>query len=147
MFSLHRQKNLAALLLALVLLTLGVMLSYMLPPKSSVRQDLWLEHRTLAHGYGRNACKSCTKPQKLSIKIVLARTKEDTSWLDIYLGRIPHIVYQVTDANAEHTTQLNKGKEAMPYLQYIIDQYEQLPDVSVFTHGAMYVRLTTANLL
>lgn len=46
---------------------------------------------------------------------------QDTSWLDVYLSDIPHIVYQVDEANntigAQHATLVNKGREAMGYLQ------------------------------
>lgn len=46
---------------------------------------------------------------------------QDTSWLDVYLADIPHVVYQVDDPEntpgAQHATLLNKGNEAMAYLQ------------------------------
>ena len=67
--------------------------------------------------------------------IVVARHKEDTSWLDVYLSDVPHIVYQVADSAAKYTTQTNKGNEATPYLQYIIDNYDNLPKSIVFSHG------------
>ncbi|KAK9919029.1 hypothetical protein WJX75_008842 [Coccomyxa subellipsoidea] len=64
---------------------------------------------------------------------------EDTSWLDIYLSEIPHVVYQVDDwdktAGAEHRTLVNKGNEAMGYLQFIIDYWGRLPASIVFLHG------------
>lgn len=67
--------------------------------------------------------------------IVAARHKEDTSWLDVYLSDIPHVVYQVGDTAAQYTTTINKGNEATPYLQYIIDNYNNLPKSVVFSHG------------
>ena len=46
---------------------------------------------------------------------------QDTSWLDTYLSHIPHIVYQVDEAEftigAQHATKANKGNEASAYLQ------------------------------
>lgn len=64
---------------------------------------------------------------------------QDTSWLDIYLSEIPHVVYQVDDwdktAGAEHRTLVNKGNEAMGYLQFIIDYWGRLPASIVFLHG------------
>ena len=71
-------------------------------------------------------------PKKM---IMVARHKEDTSWLDVYLTDIPHIVYQVADTSAKYTTVTNKGNEATPYLQYIIDNYDNLPETIVFSHG------------
>lgn len=33
------------------------------------------------------------------------------------------------------TVPLNQGREAMAYLTYIIDHYDELPDYMIFTHG------------
>ena len=64
---------------------------------------------------------------------------QDTSWLDVYLSDIPHVVYQVDDPEdtigAQHITLANKGNEAMCYIQFIIDYYERLPASIVFLHG------------
>ena len=64
---------------------------------------------------------------------------QDTSWLDIYLSHIPHVVYQVDDpentVGAQHATLANKGNEAMAYLQFIVDYYDRLPPVMIFLHG------------
>ena len=35
----------------------------------------------------------------------------------------------------------NKGNEATPYLQYIIDNYDNLPETIVFSHGHQCVPL------
>ena len=71
-----------------------------------------------------------------SVTLVIARYQEDTSWADVYLGKIPHVVYQAADPNAQFTTSFNKGNEAAMYLQYILDHYDKLPDIVLFTHGA-----------
>ena len=64
---------------------------------------------------------------------------QDTAWLDIYLSDIPHVVYQVDDwdktEGAEHRTLVNKGNEAMAYLQFILDYWGRLPASMVFLHG------------
>lgn len=64
---------------------------------------------------------------------------QDTSWLDVYLSEIPHVVYQVDDwdktTGAEHRSLVNKGNEAMAYLQFILDYWERLPQTIVFLHG------------
>ena len=78
-----------------------------------------------------------------SIQIVAARSNEDTSWLDVYLSYIPHMVYQIADVHAVHTTLLNKGNEAGAYLEYILDNYNALPDVVLFCHGSGYVHPQT----
>lgn len=67
------------------------------------------------------------------------RHPQDTSWLDVYLSDIPHVVYQVDEpehtAGAQHATVANKGNEAMAYLQFIIDYYDRLPESIAFVHG------------
>lgn len=67
---------------------------------------------------------------------------QDTSWLDVYLSEVPHIIYQVDDVEntqgAQHATVANKGNEAMAYLQFIIDYYDRLPPTIAFIHGDRY---------
>ncbi|KAK9808172.1 hypothetical protein WJX73_005073 [Symbiochloris irregularis] len=64
---------------------------------------------------------------------------QDTSWLDVYLSDVPHVIYQVDDPDktegAQHATLSNKGNEAMGYLQFIIDYYDRLPASIAFVHG------------
>jgi Protein of unknown function (DUF3431) len=64
---------------------------------------------------------------------------QDTSWLDVYLSEIPHIIYEeerLDDSPAAlYTTIANKGNEAMAYLQFIIDFYDRLPQNVLFIHG------------
>lgn len=49
------------------------------------------------------------------------------------------MVYQVDDwdktTGAEHRTLVNKGNEAMAYLQFIIDYWGRLPASIAFLHG------------
>eukprot|EP00884_Botryococcus_braunii_P008306 jgi/Botrbrau1/17477/Bobra.0054s0064.1 len=71
--------------------------------------------------------------------IVVARHSEDTSWLDVYLNEFPHIIYEEDrfedSQGAQYLTIANKGNEAMAYLQFIIDFYDQLPQNVLFIHG------------
>ncbi|KAK3207838.1 hypothetical protein GRF29_96g559142 [Pseudopithomyces chartarum] len=68
--------------------------------------------------------------------IVVPKTKtEDLRWLQ---GEIPEaklVVYEVDNPNAEHKVPKNKGREAMVYLTYMIDNYDDLPDSTVFMHA------------
>ncbi|KAL5405761.1 hypothetical protein PMIN06_008758 [Paraphaeosphaeria minitans] len=68
--------------------------------------------------------------------IVMPKTKkEDLKWLQ---GEIPEaklMVYEVDNPNAEHKVPKNKGREAMVYLTYMIDHYDDLPDTTVFMHA------------
>lgn len=59
---------------------------------------------------------------------------EDAAWLE----RLPHwqhAVYSVDNNTAPLHTSINKGREAMPYLTYIIDHYNRLPKNLVFLHA------------
>lgn len=55
------------------------------------------------------------------------------------MSEIPHVVYQVDDwektEGAEHRTLVNKGNEAMAYLQFILDYWGRLPASIAFLHG------------
>eukprot|EP00884_Botryococcus_braunii_P008307 jgi/Botrbrau1/17478/Bobra.0054s0065.3 len=71
--------------------------------------------------------------------IVVARTDEDTSWLDRHLGDIPHVIYQIDApeklAGARHRVQQARGGSAAAYIQFIIDYYDNLPKSVVFLSG------------
>jgi hypothetical protein len=69
--------------------------------------------------------------------IVVSHYKEDLDWLDLFIGeQIPHIVYtRSNDTLARHNIRINKGREAVAYLRYIVDYYSNLPSVIAFVHG------------
>ncbi|EXJ78310.1 hypothetical protein A1O3_09471 [Capronia epimyces CBS 606.96] len=73
--------------------------------------------------------------------LVMARTKkENVDWLEeVDLGpEITQLVYVADDPTAPLHTPKNKGHEVMVYLTYIIDHYDDLPDVSIFMHAHRY---------
>ncbi|EEP80665.1 predicted protein [Uncinocarpus reesii 1704] len=71
--------------------------------------------------------------------IVVAKLKaEDTTWVDSLVKSdrsITPAVYVVDDPQADLFVIKNKGHELMPYLTYIIDNYENLPNVTIFMHA------------
>jgi hypothetical protein len=75
--------------------------------------------------------------------LVLASTKEeDTSWIETELadmlaphGQLSTAIYVVNDPTAPLHPPKNKGHEVMVYLSYIIDFYDELPDISIFMHA------------
>lgn len=73
----------------------------------------------------------------LSKILVVSHFNEDISWIDIFLGeKLPHIVYtRSSDPLALHNFALNKGREAVAYLRYIVDYYNKLPALIAFTHA------------
>ena len=67
--------------------------------------------------------------------IMIASNNEDTSWIPIYLGDIPTVVYAKDNPDAVFNVPGNKGKEATSYLKYIVDNYDALPDHTAFLHA------------
>jgi hypothetical protein len=68
--------------------------------------------------------------------LVIARTKkEDIGWMDREFPGQEKIVYVADDPSAPYHPPKNKGHEVMVYLTYIIDHYDNLPDVSIFLHA------------
>ena len=108
-------------------------LGFLLPSLLTV---VTLQLRTLLMKSSDGA--SLRQTNSSSLTIVAARCSEDVSWLSVHLGDMHHIVYETDKARAGRHAQNNKGNEAMPYLQYIIDNYDRLPQHSVFSHGAKY---------
>lgn len=73
--------------------------------------------------------------------LVMARmTKENVSWIDENdLGPgLSKIIYVADNPKALHHPPQNKGHEVMTYLTYILEFYENLPDVSIFMHSHRY---------
>ncbi|CAI6332985.1 unnamed protein product [Periconia digitata] len=62
----------------------------------------------------------------------------DTRWLDMHFDTWKKNVYVVDNASAPLTVSVNKGREAMPFLTYIVDRYDSLPDVSIFIQSPRY---------
>ena len=69
--------------------------------------------------------------------LVMGRLKDDDiSWIDTELPGLNTSIYVVddNDPNARLRVPKNKGHEAMVYLTYIIDHYDELPDSVLFFH-------------
>ncbi|EME46500.1 hypothetical protein DOTSEDRAFT_169139 [Dothistroma septosporum NZE10] len=67
-------------------------------------------------------------------------SSQDTDWVQEIMQDWDHAVYYVDLAGNEHSpsglrTKINKAKEATPYLTYIVEHYDNLPDVAVFLHA------------
>jgi hypothetical protein len=66
--------------------------------------------------------------------LVIGRLKsEDVSWTQ-QIGGLNRSIYTVDDKNSALKVPKNKGHEAMVYLTYIIDNYDNLPDTVLFFH-------------
>ncbi|MCJ1321528.1 hypothetical protein MMC15_006873, partial [Xylographa vitiligo] len=75
--------------------------------------------------------------------VVVSQRGDNVSWLEGVLPGWERNVYVVDGAALEEgATRLriprNKGREGMVYLSFIIDNYDRLPDVTLFLHSARY---------
>ncbi|KAL1981968.1 hypothetical protein VTN96DRAFT_1980 [Rasamsonia emersonii] len=71
--------------------------------------------------------------------IVCPRTQsESTDWIAEELPDWEAAVYVVDDPTAPLHPPKNKGHEVMVYLTFIIDNYDNLPDIVVFMHSHRY---------
>jgi hypothetical protein len=63
------------------------------------------------------------------------RSADDTDWIDEELFGMEKAVYVVDNKTASLHVPKNKGNEAMVYLSYIIDHYDNLSDITTFIHS------------
>jgi len=90
---------------------------------AAVRRELAAQIRT--HGINRAGERV----------IIVARYKEDSSWVDTYFMDVPHVVITPRLPGATYTTDKNRGNEAGPFLAYILENYHRLPAHMAFVHG------------
>lgn len=80
-----------------------------------------------------------SKPS-VNYQVVVARYNESIDWLSMFNASRVHIYNKGADIpNCPYNVvQLpNVGREAHTYLQYVVDNYDKLPDVVFFTQGCV----------
>ncbi|KAL2862080.1 hypothetical protein BJX68DRAFT_17506 [Aspergillus pseudodeflectus] len=71
--------------------------------------------------------------------LVVPRTNyEDTTWMEFEIPGWETAVYVVDDPSAPLHPPKNKGHEVMIYLSYIIEHYDELPDIIAFMHSHQF---------
>lgn len=72
-----------------------------------------------------------------TVSLVIAATSDkDLSWTQrLSFPDLRVVPYIANDEKAEFHPRVNKGNEAMMYLTYIRDFYDELADITIFTHG------------
>ena len=73
-----------------------------------------------------------------SLLVVAKTKKEDIGWMEKEIPDQPKVVYVADDPSAPYHPPKNKGHEVMIYLSWIIDNYDKLPDVTIFMHAHQY---------
>ena len=79
-------------------------------------------------------------PKNLHTKaiVVSSMKHDDTSWYDEFFPDWERNIYVMDDPRAKLTVAKNKGRESMAYFTYIIDNYHDLPEFTVFLHAQRY---------
>ncbi|KAE8383268.1 hypothetical protein BDV26DRAFT_251984 [Aspergillus bertholletiae] len=91
----------------------------------------------------RGICRGLKKSSKPALVISRVEADGDPSWLDA-LGKKYHICVYTVDAPENLKSNYlqvpaNRGHEAMTYLTFIIDNYDQIPTRgAVFAHGSRF---------
>ncbi|XXG93826.1 hypothetical protein Hte_000075 [Hypoxylon texense] len=70
--------------------------------------------------------------------VVASTTREDPSWVYRHFPHWNPQVYVSDNRSATPAVPQNKGREAMVYLTYIIDHYDNLPETVLFVHASRF---------
>jgi hypothetical protein len=81
-----------------------------------------------------------TVPQPLTKHLVVSHFNENLDWISLLAGlNITDTVYTTSPHPVARphvvTNRINKGREAVAYLQYIVEHYSDLPSSIAFVHG------------
>ena len=74
---------------------------------------------------------------KSNLNIVISWYNEDISWISRLKNDYNIIIY-TKESQSEYDIPKNKGQEASVYLKYIIDNYNNLPEYTLFLHAHEY---------
>ncbi|KAL8948096.1 MAG: hypothetical protein Q9222_005687 [Ikaeria aurantiellina] len=69
------------------------------------------------------------------VMVVPRMRTDDVAWISTQLPQLDIFIYVADDPAASIHPPKNKGHEVMMYLSYLIDHYEQLPDIILFMHS------------
>lgn len=77
------------------------------------------------------------KSEKSSKMLVVSHFDEDLTWIELFIGnKIEHIIYtRSKDSLIQNSMRINKGREAVVYLRYIVEHYDNLPSSIAFIHA------------
>jgi Protein of unknown function (DUF3431) len=121
-------------LICVTLLFLGYHYRSNVIPHTTALPDLGKpkEPPELKDPFGPGVAKPLNEPYTRTLVIGRLRS-EDVSWTQD-IPNLNRSIYTVDDENSVLKVPKNKGHEAMVYLTYIIDNYDNLPDTVLFFH-------------
>lgn len=122
--------------LALYLLTLVLIAGYLVNrQRGNIANDA--EDLTYEEDLGTYAPSPATRQGEKAF-VVASQKKDDVDWLYTHFPDWTKYRYIVDDPKAELPVPTNKGRESMVYLTFIIDNYDDLPDYTLFLHPTRY---------
>ncbi|KAJ5908680.1 hypothetical protein N7495_001362 [Penicillium taxi] len=127
-----------------IFLTISIVLIlYLLFFSSSSKSTIHKDEPSYAQRYGPTPTPKTDEQarpiiQKHKDLVVASMKNDDTSWLAQFFPDWSRSIYVVDDKSASLTVSRNKGRESMVYLTYIIDNYNNLPDIMLFIHSQRY---------
>ncbi|CAF1528087.1 unnamed protein product, partial [Rotaria sordida] len=75
--------------------------------------------------------------EKTDYKVIVARYNESVDWVHEWFGKANVVVYNkgpiLVDKDYEVISLPNIGRESHTYLQFVIDNYDNLPEICFFT--------------
>ncbi|KAL9105089.1 MAG: hypothetical protein Q9163_000007 [Psora crenata] len=95
-------------------------------PSSTLEPNLQTTHMSIPNPYQKGYSR---------VMVVARMEHEDVSWLSTELPELSVMVYVANNPMSPLHPPKNKGHEVMVYFTYIIDYYDQLPDVVIFMHA------------
>ena len=69
------------------------------------------------------------------VLVVPHKSNDSITWINDHIVNMDFALYMVDSLSASLHPPTNKGHEVMVYLSYIIEHYEQLPDILIFMHA------------
>lgn len=143
----RRRSNAAVINLTLFTLVLSIILLVNAPTSSSSTfgwTTITYEPNTHREAIpkARGACPGLAATKKPALIVARVQADGNKQWLHDLSDKYHLCIYNVDGVSSEssHNLQVpaNRGHESMPYLTYIIDNFDSLPATSVFVHGSRF---------
>jgi hypothetical protein len=141
-----RRKTRKALVHLTIFVSLLAIILYLNRPQSDNKEFAWTKIRYKTSSIppeARGICPKLSKSTKPALIVSRVVTDGDSKWLDSLSDKYHLCIYKVGEPTNKKSVDLqvpaNKGHEAMAYLTFLIDNYDQIPESgAVFVHGSRW---------
>ena len=97
--------------------------------------DILNEEADIRKGQLSSGSQNPLGPTYTRVMVIPRMKDENISWIADELPDLNTVIYVANDPSAPLHPPKNKGHEVMIYLTYIIDHYDDLPDIVIFMHA------------